>query len=50
MKNNCSLNGLYPITPTAFQSDLEYIDNWSFRKDLYIAIMTIPAILLGTGE
>ena len=27
MKNNYSLNGLYPITPTAFQSDLEYIDN-----------------------
>ena len=27
MKNNYSMNGLYPITPTAFQSDLEYIDN-----------------------
>jgi len=27
MKNNYSLSGLYPITPTVFQSDLEYIDN-----------------------
>ena len=27
MRTNYSLSGLYPITPTAFQSDLEYIDN-----------------------
>jgi len=30
--------------------DLEYIDNWSFRKDIYIAFMTIPVILRGTGK
>ena len=30
--------------------DLEYIDNWSFSKDIYIAFMTIPAILKGTGK
>ena len=30
--------------------DLEYIDNWSLKNDLYIAIMTIPIIIFGTGE
>ena len=30
--------------------DLDYIDHWSFRQDLYIAIMTIPAIIKGTGK
>ena len=30
--------------------DLEYIDNWSFKTDIYIIFMTIPAILKGTGK
>ena len=30
--------------------DLDYIDNWSFKTDLYIIFMTIPAIFKGTGE
>ena len=30
--------------------DLEYIDNWSFKKDIYIILMTIPAIFKGTGK
>ena len=30
--------------------DLEYIDNWSFKADAYIILMTIPAVLKGTGE
>ena len=30
--------------------DLEYIDRWSFCMDLYIAFMTIPVILKGTGK
>jgi len=30
--------------------DLEYIDNWSFKSDIYIALMTIPAIFKGTGR
>lgn len=30
--------------------DLEYIDNWSFGKDLKILYQTIPAVLLGKGR
>ena len=30
--------------------DLEYIDNWSFKTDIYIIFMTIPAIFKGTGK
>ena len=30
--------------------DLEYIDNWSFKTDIYIIFMTLPAILKGTGR
>jgi len=30
--------------------DLEYIDNWSFKTDLYIIFMTLPAVFKGTGE
>ena len=29
--------------------DLEYIDNWSLGLDLKILLMTIPAVLRGTG-
>lgn len=29
--------------------DLEYIDNWSILLDVYILLMTIPAVLLGRG-
>ncbi len=29
--------------------DLEYIDNWSLSLDLKILLMTIPAVLRGTG-
>jgi exopolysaccharide biosynthesis polyprenyl glycosylphosphotransferase len=29
--------------------DLEYIDTWSFSKDLAIMLKTIPAVLRGTG-
>ena len=29
--------------------DLEYIDNWSLKKDAEILIKTIPAVLRGTG-
>jgi exopolysaccharide biosynthesis polyprenyl glycosylphosphotransferase len=29
--------------------DLEYIDNWSFWLDLKILLLTIPAVLRGTG-
>lgn len=29
--------------------DLEYIDNWSLGLDLKIVLMTIPAVLKGTG-
>ena len=30
--------------------DLEYIDNWSFKIDVYIIIMTLPIIVKGTGK
>ena len=30
--------------------DLEYIDNWSFKIDIYIIIMTLPIIVKGTGK
>jgi lipopolysaccharide/colanic/teichoic acid biosynthesis glycosyltransferase len=30
--------------------DLEYIDNWSFRIDAYIILMTLPIIIKGTGK
>jgi len=29
--------------------DLQYIDNWSFKKDLKILISTIPAVIKGKG-
>jgi exopolysaccharide biosynthesis polyprenyl glycosylphosphotransferase len=29
--------------------DLEYIDNWSLKKDAEILVKTIPAVLRGTG-
>ena len=29
--------------------DLEYIDNWSLRKDFALILRTIPAVLLGSG-
>lgn len=29
--------------------DLQYIDNWSFWKDLQILIMTVPAVIRGSG-
>jgi exopolysaccharide biosynthesis polyprenyl glycosylphosphotransferase len=29
--------------------DLEYIDNWSLRKDAEILVKTVPAVLKGTG-
>ncbi len=29
--------------------DLEYIDNWSVPLDLYILMLTIPAVLIGKG-
>lgn len=29
--------------------DLEYIDNWSLGLDLKLLMMTVPAVLLGTG-
>jgi len=29
--------------------DLQYIDNWSLRLDLKIALLTIPAVFKGTG-
>jgi lipopolysaccharide/colanic/teichoic acid biosynthesis glycosyltransferase len=30
--------------------DLEYIDNWSLWLDLKILLLTIPAVLKGTGQ
>ena len=30
--------------------DLEYIDNWSLTKDLWIALKTIPVVFLGSGK
>ena len=29
--------------------DLDYIDNWSLRKDLILLLRTIPAVLSGAG-
>ncbi len=29
--------------------DLDYIDNWSLRKDLFLMVRTIPAVLFGNG-
>jgi lipopolysaccharide/colanic/teichoic acid biosynthesis glycosyltransferase len=29
--------------------DLEYIDTWSFWRDLHIVMRTIPAVILGKG-
>lgn len=29
--------------------DLEYIDNWSFSRDMKIILKTIPAVIKGTG-
>ena len=29
--------------------DLEYIDNWSLTRDLFILLRTIPAVLSGAG-
>ncbi len=29
--------------------DLDYIDNWSLRRDLKLLVKTIPAVLLGSG-
>ena len=29
--------------------DLEYIDNWSLGRDLWLLFRTVPAVLLGTG-
>jgi lipopolysaccharide/colanic/teichoic acid biosynthesis glycosyltransferase len=31
------------------QLDMEYIDNWSLWLDLKILLMTIPAVLKGSG-
>lgn len=31
------------------RTDLDYIDNWSFFKDIYICLRTIPAVLRGSG-
>lgn len=30
--------------------DMEYIDNWSFFEDIKIILLTIPAVLKGSGE
>ena len=30
--------------------DLEYIDNWSLTKDLWIALKTIPVVFFGSGK
>jgi lipopolysaccharide/colanic/teichoic acid biosynthesis glycosyltransferase len=29
--------------------DLEYIDNWSLGRDIFLMLRTIPAVLLGRG-
>ena len=29
--------------------DLQYIDNWSLTRDLWILLMTVPAVLTGNG-
>lgn len=29
--------------------DLEYIDNWSFKMDVRIILLTVPAVIFGTG-
>lgn len=34
---------------TWMKLDLEYIDNWSLKKDLIILLKTIPAVLTGKG-
>lgn len=34
---------------TWMKLDLEYIDNWSIKKDLIILLKTIPAVLSGKG-
>jgi exopolysaccharide biosynthesis polyprenyl glycosylphosphotransferase len=31
------------------EMDLEYIDNWSLRRDMFLLFRTVPAVLLGTG-
>ena len=31
------------------QLDLEYIDNWSIRKDIALLLKTVPAVIFGTG-
>ncbi len=34
---------------TWMKMDLEYIDNWSLKKDIIILLKTIPAVLTGKG-
>jgi len=29
--------------------DVEYIDNWSFREDMKLLLLTIPAVFSGRG-
>lgn len=31
------------------QTDLDYIDNWSLKQDIYICLRTIPAVVRGSG-
>jgi len=32
------------------QLDLKYIDNWSLFLDLKLLLLTVPAVLFGTGK
>lgn len=41
-RSNCSFDHWMEL-------DMEYIDNWSLGLDLKILILTIPAVLRGSG-